>query len=64
MDPGRGAVGFADNAGARAFLRAVLLAAPGAYQFTVWKHACLARFLLPPGVLMTEWRIEYADILT
>jgi predicted metal-binding membrane protein len=42
-------------------LSALLLAAAGAYQFTVWKHACLARCRSPLSVLMTQKREGVPD---
>ena len=37
-------------------LSAVLLIVAGLYQFTPFKHACLARCRTPLGFVLTEWR--------
>ena len=38
------------------YLSAALLLTAGIYQFSPWKHACLAKCRAPLGFLMTEWR--------
>ena len=38
------------------YLSATLLFAAGIYQFSPWKHVCLAKCRAPLGFLLTEWR--------
>lgn len=43
-------------ASASPWLGAALLIAAGVFQFTPWKHACLAHCRSPLGFLMSDWR--------